>query len=110
MEPLLPELDITRSNYTAISFHHHYIAGRSFKLTRIKMASQKPPIRNIMILSSKGHLSPSNRQRCLTLYLLPGCLLISLTLIDILLNLKPVFIYKVTYNDLVKRICMQQPL
>jgi len=29
---------------------------------------------------------------------------------DILLNLKPVFIYEVTYNNLVKRAYMQQPL
>jgi len=63
-----------------------------------------------MILSSKGYLSPLNGQRRLTLYLLPRCLLISLTLIDILLNLKPVFVYEVTYNDLVKRTRMQQPL
>jgi len=63
-----------------------------------------------MILSSEGHLSPLNGYYCLKLYPLPGCLLISLTLINILLNLKPVFIYKVTYNDSVKRIRMQQPL
>jgi len=63
-----------------------------------------------MILSSKGHLSPLNGRRRLTLYPLPRYLLISLTLIDILSNLKPVFIYKVTYNNLVKRTYIQQPL
>ena len=67
------------------------------------MALWKPPIRNTIILSSKGYLSPLNGQCCLTLYPLPGYLLISLTLIDILSNLKPVFVYKVTYNNLVKR-------
>jgi len=100
---LLPELNITKSNYTITSFYYHYIARRSFKLTYIKMASQKPLIRNTIILSSEGHLSPLNGHYCLKSYPLPRCLLISLTLIDILLNLKPVFICKVTYNNLVKR-------
>ena len=107
---LLLELDITKSNYTATSFYYYYTARRSFKLTYIKMALQKPLIRNTIILSSEGRSSPLNGQRRSTLYPSPRYLLINLTLIDILSNLKPVFIYKVTYNNLVKRIHMQQPL
>jgi len=57
---LLPELDTNKSDYTAINFHYYYAARRSFKLTYIKMALWKPLIRNIMILSSEGYLSPLN--------------------------------------------------
>ena len=43
-------------------------------------------------------------------YLLPKCLPTNLTLIDIQLNLKLIFVYKVTYNSLIKRIYIQQLL